>query len=110
MSQSMNPIQEREEEFISEENSQIVEEKEILDEISATYNSFFEINELKMTTDSSQHGFRIYKIDEEIKQLALFVLSSQEILYKFCTSMSRLKRLAAEGSNHRMGGNQDLKK
>lgn len=30
-----------------------------------------------MTTDSSQHGFRIYKIDEEIKQLALFVLSSQ---------------------------------
>ena len=66
-----------------------------------TYNSFFEINELKMTVDSSQHGFRIYKIDEEIKQLALFVLSSQEILYKFCLSMSRL-RLLKEGSNKRM--------
>lgn len=44
-----------------------------------------------MTPDSSQHGFRIYKIDEEIKQLALFVLSSQEIIYKFSISIARLR-------------------
>ncbi len=49
-----------------------------------------------MTIDSSQHGFRIYKIEEEIKQLALFVLSSQEILYKFCLSLTRLRLIGVD--------------
>jgi hypothetical protein len=38
---------------------------------------------LGLTTDSSEHGFRVYKISEEVKQLCLYVLSSQEILSKF---------------------------
>ena len=64
-----------------------------------------------MTTDSSQHGFRIYKIDEEVKQLALFVLSSQEILYKFCLSLPRLRLLGEDGSgggNRRIGGGREV--
>jgi len=73
-----------------------MDDNEIPDEIEATYNSFFEINQLKMTLDSSQHGFRIYKIEEEIKQLALFVLSSQEILYKFCLSLTRLRLIGVD--------------
>jgi hypothetical protein len=51
--------------------------------IENAYNSRFEKNKLGLTTDVSEHSFRIYKIGEEAKQLCLFVLSSQEILSKF---------------------------
>jgi hypothetical protein len=36
-----------------------------------------------MVDESAEHGFRIYKVSEEVKQLCLFVLSSQELIFKF---------------------------
>lgn len=94
---------------MSEENSELVEEQDLPDEVESTYNSFFEIDQLHMTTDSSQHGFRVYKIDEQIKQLALFVLSSQEIIYKFCVSMARLKFMENQPENRRQHLKEELK-
>ena len=38
---------------------------------------------LSMVNESAEHGFRIYKIGEDVKQLCLFVLSSQELVSKF---------------------------
>lgn len=75
-------IKEQDEEY--EEGHSFEEEPEEKENgIEGAYNSKFDKSKLGLTLDSSEHGFRIYKVAEEIKQLCLFVLSSQEIISKF---------------------------
>lgn len=70
-----------EEQEEKEKYGRLFDQKE--DEVEQTYESNFEKEELEAVKDASEHGFRIYKIDESIKEIALMVMSSQEIIYKF---------------------------
>lgn len=57
-------------------------------EIQKTYRNNFEKQELEPTKDASEHGFRVYKVDQNIKQISLKIMSSQQILYKFTDFIS----------------------
>lgn len=53
------------------------------DEIIQDYESNFDKEELMPVKDASEHGFRIYKVEEPIREIALKIMSSQELIHKF---------------------------
>lgn len=61
--------------------------------LNEAYNDRFLRTKLGLVSESAEHGFRIYKISEEVKQLCLFVLSSQEVLFKFCSMLNEYSSL-----------------
>lgn len=64
-----------------DEPAEIVEDRN--KSIKEAYESFFEKSQVKMVTKMEEHGFRIYKLNNEYKKLLLHVLSAQELLSKF---------------------------
>ena len=60
------------------------------DLLKKKYQQYFNDEELELTKDASEHGFRIYKVDDSIKQIVLFIMSSQEIIYKFLCFIGNL--------------------